>query len=212
MIFRYIVLACLLDVAVLPIQATSDEIVDPVQRSVIWLHIGGMKSDLMEELAGKFAEFYDFGIGVGFEYRSFLLEYSISRGSDDVLVSDEFVSQTIYPREAYRSFAIMHSAKVLYRFRLSKYFSALPLLDLRWHILREDHFPYYDPHPNWDLNANSNARPFVGLRLEATQRIDNVTFGLTIGYSTGVIKFNNPEYGKGRVWEMSFLYLIGIGL
>lgn len=211
MISRYIVLASLLGFAAFPIRATSAEIVDPVQGSVIWLHIGGMKSDLMEELAGRFDEFYDFGFGVGFEYRSFLLEYSISRGWDDVLVSDEFIGQTIYPREAYRSFAIMHSAKVLYRFRLSKYFSALPLFDLRWHLLREAHFDY-DPHPNWDLNANSNARPFVGLRLEAVQRVDNVSFGYAIGYSTGVLKFNNPEYGQGRIWELSILFILGIAL
>jgi hypothetical protein len=85
-----------------------------------------------------------------------------------------------------------------------------PTIGLRWDELTEHH-TYYDRHPNWNLDAQSNAQPMVSARFdfnvgrgERKRDVYRLLYWLFFRVSATRFDFNNPEYGEGTAFEVGF--------
>lgn len=84
----------------------------------------------------------------------------------------------------------------------------IPFVGLRWSRIYEDN-RFYDPHPNWDLNAKSKGRIQGGLRLEYNSlragyenNMFNYFHWIYLELKLSKLKYNNSEYKESSVLEI----------
>ncbi|MDH4033032.1 MAG: hypothetical protein OEV80_04450 [candidate division Zixibacteria bacterium] len=149
---------------------------------------------------------------VGFRYRRIAISYGTH--VEHYQVSRGFSRRSGYPL----SYLDFKSTATLLQLEYQLYdrrgLRVIPQIGLRWDKLEERH-QYYDRHPNWNLNAESRARPLGAVRFdllldraELHGGIHRVLTWLSFRVSVFSLDFDNPEFGSGTGVDVS----LGLGV
>lgn len=150
------------------------------------------KSDAFKESSNGSA-------GIGLKYNNIGFKISIYAGSSNF--TDNFIQSSGYPEKLLGIRAWGYENQIFYAIKISEKKSILPFVGLSWDRLYENNRDYiHDPHPNWDLNANSNHSFTFGVEFEYNF--------LDVGIQYKKYQFDNIEYKNGH----SYIFTMGINL